>query len=143
MAAVVLFGSTAGCNGQTRTSAPGPPDADAPEEFTTTESGLQYRVLRRGNGKLPTESDTVVVDYVGTLDNKIEFDNSYKRRESTAFRLTDVVPGWTEGLQLVSEGGMIQLKVPPDLAYGNSPPAGSVIPVGATLNFVVELREIK
>ncbi|MEM9645105.1 MAG: FKBP-type peptidyl-prolyl cis-trans isomerase, partial [Planctomycetota bacterium] len=141
IAAALLTLQVAGCNVATRSSNPGPKDPDAPTEFSVTDSGLEYRVLRKGNGKTPKLSDRVVVDYVGTLDNGIEFDSSYARRDPTTFGLTEVVEGWTEGLQLVSEGGMIELKVPSELGYGNNPPPG--IPIGATLNFIVELREIK
>ncbi|TWU63033.1 FKBP-type peptidyl-prolyl cis-trans isomerase [Crateriforma conspicua] len=141
--AVCLAITLVGCNVQTRSSSPGPIDADAPEEFSTTDSGLQYRILRKGNGNTPGPTSRVVVDYVGTMDNGIEFDSSYRRSDPTSFRLTDVVRGWTEGLQLVSEGGMIELKIPAELGYGNSPPPGSGIPIGATLNFIVELHEIK
>jgi len=131
-----------GCTGGGRSSIPGPVDPDAPEEFTTTETGLQYRILRRGDGKQPTANDQVVVDYVGKLDNNMEFDNSYKRREPATFSLRDVVKGWGEGLQLVSEGGMIELVIPPELGYDDRPMPGSGIPMGATLHFLVELHEV-
>lgn len=140
--AITVFAVT-GCNVQTRSGIPGPVDEDAPEEFSTTPSGLQYRILRQGNGKKPGVNDSVVVDYVGKLDSNMEFDNSYKRRDPTSFALRNVVAGWTEGLQLVSEGGMIELKIPPQLGYGSTPPHGSGIPIGATLNFIVELHEIQ
>lgn len=136
--------SLSGCNLQTsqvRSGSPGPTDTDAPSEFTTTDSGLQYRILRKGNGRKPTAADTVVVDYVGVLDSNIEFDNSYSRRDPASFPLRGVVAGWTEGLQYVSEGGMIDLIVPPELGYGNQGRPG--IPMGSTLHFQVELIEIK
>ena len=85
----------------------GKADADAPTEFTATESGLKYRVLRKGSGEKPTGADTVEVNYHGWLDDGKVFDSSYKRGESISFPLNRVIPGWTEGMQLVGEGGMI------------------------------------
>ena len=120
---------------------PGQPDKDAPEEFQSTESGLKYRVLRKGSGKKPAANDTVTVHYRGWLDNKNEFDSSYKRDEPTTFPLNRVIPGWTEGLQLVNEGGMIELEIPPNLGYG-ARGAGNVIPPNARLHFLVELIDI-
>lgn len=125
-----------------RGSSPGPEDPDAPTEFTTTESGLKYRILRRSDGRKPTASNSVTVDYVGWLDNGREFDNSYIRREPTSFGLSQVVRGWTEGLQLVGEGGMIELEIPYELGYGAQGSPGSIPPF-ATLHFKVELHEIK
>ena len=124
-----------------RGSSPGPEDPDAPTEFTATESGLKYRILRRSDGRKPTASNSVTVDYVGWLDNGREFDNSYMRREPTSFGLSQVVPGWTEGLQLVGEGGMIELEIPYELGYGAQGSPGSIPPF-ATLHFKVELHEI-
>lgn len=121
---------------------PGPQDKDAPKEFKATASGLKYRVLRKSSGKKPIASDMVTVHYRGWLDNGKEFDSSYKRGETTSFPLNRVVKGWTEGLQLVGVGGMIELKIPAELGYG-SRGAGGVIPSDATLHFLVELVEIK
>jgi FKBP-type peptidyl-prolyl cis-trans isomerase FkpA/FKBP-type peptidyl-prolyl cis-trans isomerase FklB len=120
----------------------GPTDADAPTEFTTTESGLKYRILRKSDGKKPADDDTVRVHYRGKLDNGKIFDTSYGRfGGSIVFNLKSVIKGWGEGLQLVGEGGMIELEIPPELGYGmNSPPA---IPPNSTLHFVVELIEIR
>lgn len=120
----------------------GPTDKDAPKEFTTTESGLKYRILRKSEGKKPTATSTVTVHYRGWLDSGKEFDSSYKRGESISFPLKGVIPGWTEGLQLVGEGGMIELEIPAKLGYGDrgAPP---VIPGGATLHFIVELIKVK
>lgn len=121
---------------------PGPVDKDAPEEFSETESGLKFRVLRKSDGKKPTARDTVTVHYRGWLDNKKEFDSSYKRDEPTTFPLGRVIPGWTEGLQLVGEGGMIELEIPAKLGYGpNGIP--DVIPPNATLHFLVELIHVE
>jgi FKBP-type peptidyl-prolyl cis-trans isomerase FkpA len=132
--------AVAGCVSQPSFS-PGPIDADAPTEFTQTESGLKYRILRRGNGLRPKVSDSVKVHYAGWLDDGTEFDSSYRRGKPATFALTQVVPGWTEGLQLVERGGMIELEIPSELGYGpqGSPP---VIPPNSTLHFKVELFEI-
>ncbi len=116
-------------------------DADAPTEFTTTESGLKYRILRKSDGRKPRSSDYVTVDYSGWLDNGSIFDSSYNRRESTGFSLGSVVPGWTEGLQHVSEGGMIELEFPASLGYGSQGRPG--IPPNSTLHFKVELHKIR
>lgn len=85
---------------------PGPKDDDAPEEFTETKSGLKYRILRKSDGAKPKATDSVTVHYKGWLDNGKEFDSSYKRGEEISFPLDMVIPGWTEGLQLVAEGGI-------------------------------------
>jgi len=121
---------------------PGPKDADAPKEFQTTKSGLKYRVLRKSDGKKPKASDTVEVHYKGWLDSGKEFDSSYARNESIEFPLSGVIPGWTEGMQLVGEGGMIELEIPSNLGYG-ARGAGGVIPPNATLHFIVELIDVK
>ena len=120
---------------------PGPSDPDAPKEFTTTESGLKYRILRKSEKVKPVAADEVTVHYVGTLDDGTEFDSSYKRSEPATFGLGQVVRGWTEGLQLVGVGGMIELAIPAELGYGAAgrPPT---IPPGATLHFIVELIRI-
>ncbi len=120
---------------------PGAVDKDAPEEFTTTKSGLKYRVRRQGKGQKPHARDTVSVHYKGWLDNGKEFDSSYARGESIEFPLKGVIPGWTEGMQLVGKGGMIELEIPYQLAYGEEgrPPT---IPGKARLHFIVELLEV-
>lgn len=120
---------------------PGPQDKDAPKEFTTTKSGLKYRILRKSEGAKPKSKDSVTVHYKGWLDNGKEFDSSYARGEEISFPLNGVIPGWTEGLQLVGEGGMIELEIPSKLGYG-SRGAGNVIPPNATLHFLVELKKI-
>lgn len=116
-------------------------DKDAPKTFTATKSGLKYRVLRKGEGAKPKASDRVEVNYQGWLDNGKVFDSSYKRNESITFGLNQVIKGWTEGMQLVGEGGMIELEIPSDLGYGNrgAPPD---IPPKATLHFLVELIKV-
>ncbi|MBT5019302.1 MAG: FKBP-type peptidyl-prolyl cis-trans isomerase [Planctomicrobium sp.] len=111
-------------------------------EFKTTESGLKYKILEAGDGNSPTAANTVVCHYKGWLDNGEEFDSSYKRNQPATFPLNGVIRGWTEGLQLVKEGGKIELEIPADLGYGDrgAPP---VIPGGATLHFEIELIEVK
>jgi FKBP-type peptidyl-prolyl cis-trans isomerase len=121
---------------------PGPQDADAPKEFQATKSGLKYRVLRKGDGEKPKASDKVEVHYKGWLDNGKVFDSSYARDESIEFGLNQVIPGWTEGVQLIGEGGMIELEIPSNLGYGPRG-AGGVIPPNATLHFIVELIDVK
>ncbi|TWU60372.1 putative FKBP-type peptidyl-prolyl cis-trans isomerase [Rubripirellula tenax] len=131
--------SAVSCSGPRR--GPNEVDADAETEFTTTESGLKYRMLRKGSGKQPTANSRVKVDYAGWLDSGQFFDSSYDRSEPAEFGLDQVVAGWTEGLQYVKEGGMIELEVPSDLGYGPSGRPG--IPPNATLHFKVELHEIR
>lgn len=116
-------------------------DKDAPKTFTTTESGLKYRVLRKGEAKMPTAKNTVKVNYHGWLDGGKVFDSSYDRNEAISFPLNRVIKGWTEGMQLVGNGGMIELEIPSKLGYGES--GQGPIPGGATLHFLVELLEIK
>ena len=117
-------------------------DEDASLEFTTTGSGLKYRVLRHSDDRKPKASNTVTVNYRGWLDNGREFDSSYKRGEPISFPLGGVIPGWTEGMQLVGNGGMIELWIPSELGYGaaGSPPS---VPPNAALHFVVELLAVK
>ncbi|MCP4783429.1 MAG: FKBP-type peptidyl-prolyl cis-trans isomerase [Fuerstiella sp.] len=117
-------------------------DADAPKEFQTTESGLQYRVLRKSDGEKATADRSVTVHYRGWLDDGSEFDSSYSRGEPISFPLGGVIPGWTEGMQLVGKSGMIELWIPPELGYGAAG-AGDAVPPNATLHFVVELLEIQ
>lgn len=121
---------------------PGPDDPDAPTEFKETATGLKYRILRKGDGRKPTATDTVRCHYRGTLDDGSEFDSSYSRGESISFPLTGVIAGWTQGLQLVAEGGKIELEIPYQLGYGEagSPPK---IPPQATLHFIVELIAVE
>ena len=90
----------------------GPVDDDAPEEFTETDSGLKYRILRKSDGERAIASDSVTVNYRGWLDDDTEFDSSYERGEPISFPLGGVIPGWTEGMQLVGVGGMIELTIP-------------------------------
>lgn len=107
----------------------------------TTESGLQYQVVTEGAGKQPTAEDTVKVHYRGTLIDGTEFDSSYARNEPVSFPLNGVIPGWTEGLQLMKEGGKAKLVIPADLAYGPGG-MGNTIGPNSTLVFDVELLEV-
>jgi len=109
---------------------------------TTTASGLQYEVLARGKGtRHPAAKDTVRVHYRGTLLDGTEFDSSYKRGEPVSFRLDQVIPGWTEGVQLMTVGDKYRFYLPPELAYGDQG-AAPVIPPGSLLIFEVELLAI-
>ena len=107
----------------------------------TTASGLQYQILRDGNGKKPGADDSVEVNYEGTLLDGTVFDSSYERGETASFALSQVIAGWSEGLQHCEEGGEIILWLPSDLAYGETG-AGSQIGPNAALKFRVELIKI-
>ena len=112
------------------------------EGVVTTESGLQYKIIREGEGVKPTSRDTVEVDYEGTnLDGKV-FDSSYERDQTATFPLDGVIAGWTEGLQYVGEGGEIMLYIPAELAYGERGAGGDIHPNEA-LTFKVELKSVK
>lgn len=106
----------------------------------TTESGLKYRCIKSGNGKKPKRGDSVKAHYTGTLINGTKFDSSVDRGEPITFPLDQVIPGWTEGLQLMDEGSKYMLYVPHHLAYGEQ--QAGIIPPGSTLIFEVELLEI-
>lgn len=108
----------------------------------TTPSGLQYKVITEGHGKSPKATDTVLVHYKGTTIDGTEFDSSYKRNEPISFPLNGVIPGWTEGVQLMKEGGKVQLFIPSNLAYG-SRGAGGVIAPDSTLIFDIELLKVQ
>lgn len=111
------------------------------EGIVTLPSGLQYQVLQEGNGKSPKATDQVKCHYEGTLINGQVFDSSYKRNEPAVFPLNQVIPGWTEGLQLMQEGAKYRFYIPYILAYGESGAGGSIPPF-ATLIFDVELLEV-
>ncbi len=108
----------------------------------TTPSGLQYEVLRDGTGPKPSASSTVEVHYEGRLINGKVFDSSYERKQTISFPLNRVIPGWTEGLQLMPTGSKYRLYIPSELGYG-ARGAGAAIPPPATLIFDVELISIR
>lgn len=107
----------------------------------TTASGLQYQVLTEGKGKKPGPTSQVKVHYVGTLLDGTKFDSSYDRGQPAQFALNGVIPGWTEALQLMSEGSKYKLFIPSNLAYGDRGTPGPIGP-NATLIFEVELLEV-
>ncbi len=111
------------------------------EGVVTTKSGLQYEVIREGEGKHPKATDKVRCHYEGRLIDDSVFDSSYKRNEPAVFGLNQVIPGWTEGLQLMGEGAKYRFFIPYLLGYGESG-AGEMIPPFATLVFDVELLEV-
>jgi len=112
------------------------------EGVITLPSGLQYKVITMGTGKKPKASETVEVNYRGTLIDGTEFDNSFKRGQPTSFTVNQVNPGWTEGLQLMPVGSKWQLFIPSNLAYGERG-AGQTIPPNSTLILEVELLSVK
>jgi FKBP-type peptidyl-prolyl cis-trans isomerase FkpA len=114
------------------------PAADA---SVVTASGLRFLSMHEGTGGMPTAADTVRVHYRGTLASGQEFDSSYKRGQPAEFRLNQVIPCWTEGVQLMHVGGRAHLTCPPEIAYG-ARGAGGVIPPNATLQFEIELLGI-
>ncbi len=111
------------------------------EGVKTTMSGLQYLVVSKGTGKKPGPNDKVTVHYRGRLLDGTEFDSSYKRNKPATFSVGGVIPGWTEGLQLMKEGAKWQLFIPAKLAYGEKG-AGPMIGPNSTLIFDVELVSI-
>ena len=112
------------------------------EGVHTTASGLQYKVLKEGIGRTPKATDTVKVNYRGTLLDGTEFDSSYKRNQPIEFALNQVIPGWTEGVQLMKEGAKYEFVIPSKLAYGRRG-AGGVIGPDETLIFEVELLSVR
>jgi FKBP-type peptidyl-prolyl cis-trans isomerase len=112
------------------------------EGVVTLPSGLQYKILKAGDGKKPTAEDTVVCQYRGTLIDGKEFDSSFKRNQPATFQVNRVIKGWTEALQLMPTGSKWQLFIPPDLAYGERG-AGAAVPPDSTLIFDVELVSIQ
>ncbi len=114
----------------------------AKEGVVTLPSGLQYKILKAGSGKKPTEIDTVECNYRGTLITGAEFDSSDRTGKPALFKVTGVIAGWTEALKLMPVGSKWQLFIPPELAYGTRG-AGNLIGPNATLIFEVELLAIK
>ena len=113
----------------------------AKEGIVTLPSGLQYQVLTPGTGRKPKATDKVKCHYEGTLIDGTVFDSSYRRGEPAVFPLNGVIKGWTEGVQLMSEGAKFRFFIPFDLAYGANG-AGASIPPYAALIFDVELVEV-
>ena len=111
------------------------------EGVQTTASGLQYKVLTMGDGAKPVATDTVKVHYSGKLLDGTEFDSSYARNEPISFALNRVIPGWTEGVQLMPIGSKFEFYIAPELAYGEG--GGGPIPPNSTLVFEVELLDIE
>lgn len=112
------------------------------EGVKTTASGLQYKVIKEGTGAQPKATDTVTVNYRGTLIDGTEFDSSYKRGQPATFPLNAVIKGWTEGLQLMKVGSKYQIFIPASLGYGERG-AGADIGPNSTLIFEVELMDTK
>lgn len=112
------------------------------KEVKTLPSGLQYKVIREGEGESPTINDTVTTQYRGTLIDGTEFDSSYSRGEPSTFALRQVIKGWQEALQLMKVGAKWRLFVPAELAYGQEG-AGRTIQPNATLIFDIELLSVK
>jgi len=108
----------------------------------TTASGLQYKVIKEGTGKLPKKTDKVSCNYEGTLIDGTVFDSSYKRGQPAVFPVDGVIPGWTEALQMMKVGSKYQLFIPSKLAYADKG-AGGVIGPNAVLVFTVELLSIQ
>jgi FKBP-type peptidyl-prolyl cis-trans isomerase len=113
----------------------------ATDALTSTASGLQYQTVTEGRGSTPRATDTVTVHYAGWLPDGTPFDSSYGRGKPASFPLNRVIPGWTEGLQLMRPGGTAKFVIPPQLGYGQrgAPP---VIGPNATLVFQVELIKV-
>lgn len=150
---LLLVLAVTGCgNPQTVTETDSTPSAPAiqqasaesmSKDFEQTDSGLKYRIIREGDPEQkPAASDTVLAHYKGWLDDGTIFDSSYDRGEPTSFPLNGVIRGWTEGLQLIGEGGEIELVIPSELGYGARGAPGA-IPPNATLHFKVELIEVQ
>ena len=143
-----------GCKESTQTTADKPAATNTPPatasaantgktEMKTTASGLKYQVLKQGAGTVsPKATDTVNVHYHGTLLNGTVFDSSVERGQPISFPLNGVIPGWTEGLQLMKVGDKFKFEIPPNLAYGPASPSPK-IPPNSTLVFEVELLDIR
>ena len=125
---------------------PGPIDKDAPQAFKTTKSGLKYRILRKGAKAKPSGTDIVTVRYKGWLSDQTIFGTSYRTKKKNAFPLKRVMQGWTEGMQLLGVGGMIELEVPAKLGYGKrgmKRGKKQLVPPNARLHFIIELFDME
>jgi FKBP-type peptidyl-prolyl cis-trans isomerase len=140
-----------GCNksNQPTGNSSGPSASNAPaasasaNEMKTTPSGLKYQILKKGTGTVsPKATDTVNVHYHGTLLDGTVFDSSVERGQPISFPLNQVIPGWTEGVQLMKVGDKFKFEIPPNLAYGPNSPSPK-IPPNSTLVFEVELLGIQ
>ena len=118
-------------------------DADAPKEFSTTASGLRYRILRKSDQVRPTVSGIVVVHYRGRLTDGTVFVNSYEGGKPQQVALSKTIRGWQEGLQLIGRGGLIDLEIPSDLAYGEAGFVDFSIPPNAVLRYRIELVDVR
>lgn len=112
------------------------------EGVKTLADGLQYKVIKAGTGKKPKSTDTVTVNYKGTLIDGTEFDSSYRRGQPATFGVSGVIPGWTEALQLMQEGAKWEVFIPSNLAYGEKGAGGTIGP-NAVLIFEIELISIQ
>jgi FKBP-type peptidyl-prolyl cis-trans isomerase len=112
------------------------------EGYTTTESGLQYKVIEEGTGESPIAWDLVTVHYEGRLLDGTVFDSTYEKGKPTTLMLSRVIDGWTEGVQLMKEGATYHFVIPPELAYGDGS-AGPLIKPNSTLWFQIELIDVK
>lgn len=139
----VVVGCRGGSKVKTQPDAPKSTVRVDDSGYSYTVSGLGYRIAREGTGPRPTARDKVTVHYRGRLHDGWEFDSSYKRGKPATFPLSNVVKGWTEGVQLIGEGGKIELRVPSELGYGERGTPDGSIPPGATLFFEVELIRIE
>ncbi len=117
-------------------------DVATDSTYAVTESGLKYMIMREGKGQNPKATDNVTVNYRGQLPNGQVFDSSYDRGEATTFPLNRVIPGWTEGLQLMKPGGMAVFYIPSNLAYGPQGTPGGPIGPNQDLVFTVELISV-
>ena len=113
------------------------------EGIITTESGLQYEIITEGTGKTPSATDVVKCHYHGTLIDGTVFDSSVERGEPAEFPLNRVIPGWTEGLQLMKEGAKYKFYIPTEIAYGKNVRQGGKVEANMALIFEVELFEVK
>jgi FKBP-type peptidyl-prolyl cis-trans isomerase len=120
-------------------------DKDPPKTFTTTKSGLKYRILRKGKaeGKTPKADSLVKVNYHGWLAGGKVFDSSYRKGKPITHPANMFIKGWTEGLQLISEGSMLELEIPAKLGYEDRGVPQAGIPPNARLHFILELIEVK